>query len=240
MTWDEGAPSVRSDLLGQAHRRAGAAARPGRRAHVAPQRRRSVVAAPARRGLPPRDRPAAEDAPGSAGSASRAAWRSTPWRTAASATRRGSTSSTSRPRRATRAPPWEPRTYVWNQELRQPRGFVMRHAFTGPEYDDDARSPPRSSDAGLSAERLDDDALLPLLAERIAAGDVVGWFQGRMEFGPRALGHRSIVADPRRAETKESAQRAHEAPRVVPPVRSLDPRWRRRANGSSRTTHRRS
>ena len=92
---------------------------------------------------------------------------------------------------------------VWNQELRQPRGFVMRHAFTGPEYDD-AEIADAIEQAGLSAERLEDDALLPLLAERIVAGDVVGWFQGRMEFGPRALGHRSIVADPRRAETKEA------------------------------------
>lgn len=79
--------------------------------------------------------------------------------------------------------------YVWNQELRQPRSFVMRHAFTGPEY----------GDAEVAAAML-----LRLIAERIAAGDVVGWFQGRMEFGPRALGHRSIVADPRRAETKEA------------------------------------
>jgi len=93
--------------------------------------------------------------------------------------------------------------YVWNQELRQPRTFVMRHAFTGPEYSD-SEVAAAIEQAGLSAERLDDDALLPLVAEQIAAGDVVGWFQGRMEFGPRALGHRSIVADPRRAETKEA------------------------------------
>ena len=42
-----------------------------------------------------------------------------------------------------------------------------------------------------------------MTAERIAAGDVVGWFQGRMEFGPRALGNRSILADPRRSEMKD-------------------------------------
>jgi carbamoyltransferase len=93
--------------------------------------------------------------------------------------------------------------YVWNQELGRPRGFVMRHAFTGPEYGDTEISAAIDG-AGLTAERADDDALLPLVAERIAAGDVVGWFQGRMEFGPRALGHRSIVADPRRAEAKEA------------------------------------
>ena len=82
----------------------------------------------------------------------------------------------------------------------------------------------RSSRRVSSAERLDDDALLPLLAERIAAGDVVGWFQGRMEFGPRALGNRSIVADPRRARHEGQPQRAHQAPRAVPPVRAVGPR----------------
>ncbi len=92
--------------------------------------------------------------------------------------------------------------YVWNQELHEPRSFVMRHAFTGPEYGDDAMSDAIRA-AGLEPTRLDDDALFPAVAERIAAGDVVGWFQGRMEFGPRALGHRSIVVDPRSAELKE-------------------------------------
>jgi carbamoyltransferase len=92
--------------------------------------------------------------------------------------------------------------YVWNQALRQPRGFVMRHAYTGPEYSDEAYASAITS-AGLAAERLDDDALFPSVAERIAAGEVVGWFQGRMEFGPRALGHRSIVADPRSAVMKD-------------------------------------
>src|SRR5262249_11646597 len=86
--------------------------------------------------------------------------------------------------------------HVWNQELRNPRGYVMEHAYTGPEFsDDEIRA--ALADAGVSGERLDDDALFATVADRIAAGDVVGWFQGRMEFGPRALGHRSIVADPR-------------------------------------------
>jgi carbamoyltransferase len=92
--------------------------------------------------------------------------------------------------------------FVWNQVLRKPRGFVMEHAYTGPEYSDEEIESVIGK-AGLSASRLDDDALFPTVAERIAAGDVVGWFQGRMEFGPRALGHRSIVADPRRADMKD-------------------------------------
>ncbi len=92
--------------------------------------------------------------------------------------------------------------YVWNQALGLPRSFVMTHAYTGPEYSEtEIEATLRAAD--LAAERLEDDALFPAVAERIAAGDVVGWFQGRMEFGPRALGHRSIVADPRRADMKD-------------------------------------
>ncbi|HUZ82387.1 MAG TPA: carbamoyltransferase C-terminal domain-containing protein, partial [Gaiellaceae bacterium] len=92
--------------------------------------------------------------------------------------------------------------YVWNQELGRPRSFVMTHADTGPQYSDDEYTA-AVRNAGLTAERLDDDLLFRSVAERIAAGEVVGWFQGRMEFGPRALGHRSIVADPRRADMKD-------------------------------------
>ena len=92
--------------------------------------------------------------------------------------------------------------HVWNQELGQPRGFVMEHAYTGPEFGDDEICA-ALEEAGLSAERLDDDALYAAVAEHIAEGDVVGWFQGRMEFGPRALGHRSIVADPRSETMKD-------------------------------------
>jgi carbamoyltransferase len=92
--------------------------------------------------------------------------------------------------------------YVWNQLLGQPRSFVMEHAYTGPEFgDDEIRA--ALAEAGLQAQRLDDEALFAEVAERIAAGEVVGWFQGRMEFGPRALGHRSIVADPRSHSMKD-------------------------------------
>jgi len=92
--------------------------------------------------------------------------------------------------------------HVWNQELGRPRGFVMEHAYTGPEFgDEEIRA--ALDEAGLPAERLEDEALCVAVAERIAAGDVVGWFQGRMEFGPRALGHRSIVADPRNETMKD-------------------------------------
>ncbi|MGN6182964.1 MAG: carbamoyltransferase family protein [Thermoanaerobaculia bacterium] len=100
--------------------------------------------------------------------------------------------------------------WVWNEELHQPRSFVMDHAYWGPEYDADA------VDKAIIARRQDlDDAhcvlhrvkdereLCRLTAEQVAAGNVVGWFQGRMEWGPRALGNRSIVCDPRRADMKD-------------------------------------
>jgi carbamoyltransferase len=92
--------------------------------------------------------------------------------------------------------------YVWNQVLGHQRGFVMEHAYTGPEFSD-AEIEAALAAAGLEAERLGDDELFPAVAERIAGGDVVGWFQGRMEFGPRALGNRSIVVDPRRPDMKD-------------------------------------
>jgi carbamoyltransferase len=78
----------------------------------------------------------------------------------------------------------------------------MEHAYWGPRYSDDECAA-ALADAGLEGERLDEEELCALVAERIAAGDVVGWFQGRMEFGPRALGNRSILADPRRHEIKD-------------------------------------
>jgi carbamoyltransferase len=92
--------------------------------------------------------------------------------------------------------------YVWNQELGQPRGFVMEHAYTGPGYSDEECEAALGA-AGLNGRRLSDEELYATVAERLAAGDVVGWFQGRMEFGPRALGHRSIVVDPRRPDMKD-------------------------------------
>ena len=92
--------------------------------------------------------------------------------------------------------------YVWNQELGKPRGFVMEHAYTGPQFTD-AEAEAAIRAAGFQPERMDDAQLFDHVAGRIADGDVVGWFQGRMEFGPRALGNRSIVVDPRRHDMKD-------------------------------------
>ena len=92
--------------------------------------------------------------------------------------------------------------HVWHTVLGSPRETALKHAFTGPEFDEDACAA-AIAEAGLTAARLADDALFAAIAERLDAGDVVGWFQGRLELGPRALGHRSILADPRRAELRE-------------------------------------
>jgi carbamoyltransferase len=91
--------------------------------------------------------------------------------------------------------------HVWHEKLRGRRGFVMKHAYTGPRFDD-ASIELAIANAGVEANLVADEELFPAVAERLAAGDVVGWFQGRMELGPRALGNRSILADPRRTEMK--------------------------------------
>jgi carbamoyltransferase len=58
-------------------------------------------------------------------------------------------------------------------------------------------------EAGCQQDTLADEDLCQRVAEAIAAGQVIGWFEGRMEWGPRALGHRSILGDPRRADMKD-------------------------------------
>jgi carbamoyltransferase len=88
--------------------------------------------------------------------------------------------------------------------------FVMDHAYWGPEFsvaqiravlDGQAGA---LAEAGCSVEFVDgEDALCRRTAEAVAQGKVIGWFQGRMEWGPRALGNRSIVCDPRRADMKD-------------------------------------
>jgi carbamoyltransferase len=79
---------------------------------------------------------------------------------------------------------------------RQPFG----HVFLGPEY------PASEIEAALRSNRIQYETLadpVETAANLLAQGQIVGWFQGRMEFGPRALGNRSILADPRRADMKD-------------------------------------
>jgi len=80
--------------------------------------------------------------------------------------------------------------------------YLMEGAYTGPEFtNQEIRAEIESSK--LEYETHSDAQLVERAARDIAGGLVVGWFQGRMEFGPRALGNRSIVVDPRRAEMKD-------------------------------------
>lgn len=92
--------------------------------------------------------------------------------------------------------------FVWNQILGKPRSFVMNKAYFGPGFtNDECRA--ALDEAGLKYETLEDDVLLPRLAKMISDGAIIGWFNGRMELGPRALGARSFLADPRRADMRE-------------------------------------
>jgi len=92
--------------------------------------------------------------------------------------------------------------WIENVLLQRPRTFIMGHAYTGPEYKNGQIERVVHS-SGLKHRLLDDADLTRAAAQAIADGKIVGWFQGRMEFGPRALGNRSIVVDPRRQEMKD-------------------------------------
>jgi carbamoyltransferase len=91
---------------------------------------------------------------------------------------------------------------VHSQMLGLPRPSPMRHAYWGPGFSDEQIAAALAQYGGrLRYERVADPARLG--AETVAEGMILGWFQGRMEFGPRALGNRSILADPRRPDTKD-------------------------------------
>lgn len=92
--------------------------------------------------------------------------------------------------------------YVHNQVLGLPRCFEMTHSYTGPSYSN-AQIEATLKERNLSFQTLSDEELAPHTAALIAQANVVGWFQGAAEWGPRALGNRSIVADPRRDDMKE-------------------------------------
>jgi carbamoyltransferase len=100
--------------------------------------------------------------------------------------------------------------YSVHHSLGGARVAPMNHAYLGPGCDSgeiDALLVSRKEEiaaAGCVVERIDDEAALcDQTARAIADGKVVGWFQGRMEWGPRALGNRSILGDPRRADMKD-------------------------------------
>lgn len=100
--------------------------------------------------------------------------------------------------------------YVWHSELGNPRSFEMKHAYWGPEFSEDSiqkeldRCREELKIQNCLVEKIIDiNELCCKTALQIAEGKVVGWFQGRMEWGPRALGNRSILCDPRRSDMKD-------------------------------------
>ncbi len=95
--------------------------------------------------------------------------------------------------------------YVWYQYLNNPRhadgvNDTQKGSFLGPEYSDMDILKSLESFGGVSDLIKDEDLLCQKTAHLIEKGNVVGWFQGKMEFGPRALGSRSILGDPRSSE----------------------------------------
>ena len=85
--------------------------------------------------------------------------------------------------------------YVSNSSLKEGKRWVMRDSYLGPEFSE-AEIKQDLDRAGVAYRRYDRQPLIEATIDEIVKGNVVGWFQGRMEWGPRALGNRSIVVHP--------------------------------------------
>ena len=93
--------------------------------------------------------------------------------------------------------------YVYHILLGNPRRFIQEHCFWGSSYSN-AEIIQAVEASGYSFQKIDDDDLLiQKVVDDIIDGKVIGWYQGRFEWGPRALGNRSIIADPRTQEMKD-------------------------------------
>lgn len=92
--------------------------------------------------------------------------------------------------------------YLYHQILNYPRNFVMTHAFWGPEYSNKEIEEVIKKN-NLNFQLLNEEDLINKTVQSISEKKIVGWYQGRTEWGPRALGNRSILADPREAEMKD-------------------------------------
>jgi carbamoyltransferase len=90
----------------------------------------------------------------------------------------------------------------YHQTLGKPREFELTHAFHGAGYGE-PEIVQALRNAGLAHEHLTGQELIRQVAHDLAAGKIVGWFQGRSELGPRALGKRAILADPRDVAMKD-------------------------------------
>ena len=94
--------------------------------------------------------------------------------------------------------------YTWHQTLGKTKRFHMQHAFWGPEYSDDHMRRVAKDSGLLYKECVDNADLVATASKLIADGMVTGWYQGRSEWGPRALGNRSILANPAAKDMKET------------------------------------
>jgi carbamoyltransferase len=92
--------------------------------------------------------------------------------------------------------------YVQHHKLGMPRSFVMDHAYWGPEFSNE-RMKAALERSDVDHEELPTDKAIAKAADTLSDGGIIGWFQGRVEFGPRALGNRSILADPRGLDMKD-------------------------------------
>jgi len=93
--------------------------------------------------------------------------------------------------------------YLYNTLHKQPRGPAWDHSYLGPEYSD-AEIKSYLDEHGFEYETLTEPELISTTARLLTEGNVIGWFQGRIEFGPRALGGRSILADPRDPKMRDT------------------------------------
>lgn len=93
-------------------------------------------------------------------------------------------------------------SYIYHSLFNNPRVYAMKNAYLGPEFS--AQQIKRSIlSAGLDFKEMTDDGLFKHIARKIADNKIIGWFQGKMEFGPRALGNRSILANPGNPDMKD-------------------------------------
>jgi carbamoyltransferase len=92
--------------------------------------------------------------------------------------------------------------HTYHATLQRPRQQQMDHAYLGPEFSD-AQVESALKAAGVKHQKLGREPLLDAVSAEMAKGNVVGWFQGRMEWGPRALGNRSIVTHPGLPDMKD-------------------------------------
>jgi len=93
--------------------------------------------------------------------------------------------------------------YVWHCMLSKPRKFILKHVFLGKGYSEEEIRPYLERNNLKYQYIMNENKLMDMVVDALISGKVVGWFQGRFEWGPRALGNRSILADPRDDKMKD-------------------------------------